>query len=58
MQSKLVSHNPRSWVLVLASGEEAKEKITAFAKKRKFVRRIFCCAWRLRARGGGLFRLG
>ena len=35
MQSKLVSHNPRAWVLVLAPGEEAKEEITAFAKKEK-----------------------
>ncbi len=35
MQSKHVSSNPRVWVLVLASGEEAKEQITAFAKKEK-----------------------
>ena len=33
MQSKQVGNHPRVWVLVLASGEEAKEQITAFAKK-------------------------
>lgn len=33
MQSKLVSRDPRVWVLVLAEGEEAKQTITAFAKK-------------------------
>ena len=35
MKSKQVSHDKgqRLWVLVLASGEEAKEQITAFAKK-------------------------
>ena len=35
MQSKLVSKTPRVWVLVMAPGEEAKEKITAFAKQEK-----------------------
>jgi uncharacterized protein len=37
MQSKQVSNNKgeKLWILVLASGEEAKESITAFAKKEK-----------------------
>ena len=37
MQSKQVSNNKgeKVWILVLASGEEAKEAITAFAKKEK-----------------------
>jgi uncharacterized protein len=37
MQSKQVSNNEgeKLWILVLASGEEAKETITAFAKKEK-----------------------
>ena len=41
MQSKLVNENPRVWVLVLASGEEAKEKITAFAKQEKIAAASF-----------------
>ena len=37
MQSKQVSNNKgeKLWILVLATGEEAKETITAFAKKEK-----------------------
>jgi predicted DNA-binding protein with PD1-like motif len=37
MQSKQVSNNKgeKLWILVLASGEEAKEAITEFAKKEK-----------------------
>jgi uncharacterized protein len=37
MQSKQVSNNKgeKIWILVLASGEEAKQAITAFAKKEK-----------------------
>lgn len=37
MQSKQVSHDKSSrvWVLVLGMGEEAKEEITAFAKREK-----------------------
>jgi len=33
MQSKLVSSGPRMWVLVLASGEEAKHTIVEFARR-------------------------
>ena len=33
MQSKLVSSSPRTWILVLAPGEEAKSTIVDFAKK-------------------------
>jgi predicted DNA-binding protein with PD1-like motif len=33
MQSKQVGNQPRVWVLVLASGEETKEQILAFAQK-------------------------
>jgi hypothetical protein len=35
MQGKQVGTAPRVWVLVMAPGEEAKEQITAFARKEK-----------------------
>jgi predicted DNA-binding protein with PD1-like motif len=41
MQEKLVARDPNMWVLVLAPGEEVKETLTAFARRRNIMAASF-----------------
>jgi predicted DNA-binding protein with PD1-like motif len=41
MQEKLVTRDPNMWVLVLAPGEEVKETLTAFARRRNVMAASF-----------------